>query len=321
MLLQRPGSISPLYFCGPPGTGKTHLLEGIWTAVRQRRDFRGVVYLTAEQFTTFFLEALNGSGLPSFRRKYRGVDVLLVDDVQFFAGKRATVTEFQYTIDSILREGKQLVLSADRRPGELQSLGTELITRMSGGLVCQLDYPDRATRLAILRQLAKARGLDLPNDVIKLIAHELVGDARQLSGALNRLEATSTALAKPITVELATSALEDLFQAQARVVRIVDVEQAVCDVFGLEKDALKSHRKAKAVTQPRMLAMWLSRKYTRAALSEISHYFGRRSHSSVILAQQTVNNWVSDGTAVAGRTGPINIEDAIRRVELKLRTG
>ena len=150
MVVRQPGQHTPLLFYGPTSVGKTHLLEGIWTAARRSHQRLTVVYLSAEQFTSHFLEALRGSGLPSFRRKYRGVGLLMIDDLQFFVGKRATQVELLHTIDTFLREGRQLVFAADRSPAELAELGPELTTRLTSGLVCRIEPPDYATRLGIV---------------------------------------------------------------------------------------------------------------------------------------------------------------------------
>ena len=162
MVAERPGPVSPLFLYGPAGCGKTHLLEGIWSAVRSGSQSRRVLYLTAEQFTSMFLEALRGSGLPSFRHKYRHVDLLLIDDVQFFLGKRATLVELQNTVDALLQERRQLVLAADRSPSELAKFGPVLTTRFSGGLVCGIEPPGHATTA---EHPAKARDTSLRTDL------------------------------------------------------------------------------------------------------------------------------------------------------------
>jgi len=317
----RPGRMTPLFLYGPSGCGKTHLQEAICTTTRQSLGSRRVVSLSSEQFTSMFLEALQGSGLPSFRRKCRDVDLLALDDVQFFAGKRATLVELQHTIDSLLRNGKQLVLTADRPPSDLSSLGPELITRVSGGLVCAIEPADYETRLGLARGFAPRCRQPIPDEVLRLIARELSGDARQVVGAVNRLDATSEAFGRAIDLELAKESLKDLFRATHRIVRLADIERAICNTFGLDARALKDGKKTKANSHPRMLAMWLARKYTRAAFSEISEYFGRRSHSTVISAEKKVNGWVSNSAVVQLGQGSCNVEDAIRRVESALRTG
>lgn len=317
----RLGNSSPLVLHGPTSVGKTHLLEGIYTDVKRLRAGAQVVYLSAEQFTTFFLEALHGGGLPSFRGKYRGLDLLIVDDIQFLAGKRATLTELLHTIDTYLREGRQLVFAADRPASELSALGPEFVTRLQSGLVCGLDLPEYETRLGIVRQLAGRLDLPLPDDVQAFVAANVATHARELSGALNRLDATSRALQQPVSLALAEQALAESIRRQARGVRLTDIEQAVCEVFGLEPQTLQSNRKGKHVNHPRMLAMWLARKHTRAALSEIGHFFGGRSHSTVISAQKKVSLWMADGLPLGVADGACTIDEALRRVEQSLKAG
>lgn len=320
-LVERPGVVTPLYLHGPTGSGKTHLLEGIWSAMRHAFRSCRALYLSSEQFTSHFLDALHGGGLPSFRRKTRDVDLLLIDDVQFFAGKKATIVELQNTIDTLVRSGRQLVLAGDRAPNALTELGADFSARVSGGLVCGLDLADYPTRLAIATQTANRLGCEIPLEVREMLASEIAGDGRQIAGALNRLRATSEALQQPITVELAGEALRDVLQACDQVVQLADIEKAVCSAFGLTPQHLRDDRKSKAVSHPRMLAMWLARKYTRAASSEISNFFGRRSHSTVISAEKKVNGWVQDGTTVQVGTGCYRATDAIRRAESELRSG
>ncbi len=319
LVAEQPGRYSPLFVHGPTGVGKTHLLEGIWNAARARSPNLHAVYLSAEQFTTYFVEALNGSGLPNFRRKYRGVELLIIDDVQFFEGKKATLGELLHTTDALLREGRQLILASDKCPVGLRSVSGELATRVGAGMVCGIDSPDFQTRVGILRRLADKIGFALADDVAELIATHLTSHARELSGAINRLEAASRILQQPITRAIAEEALAEMIRHGARSVKLIDIDKAVCDVFGLEAAALHSSRRAKTVSQPRMLAMWLARKHTRAPLAEIGEHFGRRSHSTVISAHKTVNGWVAKQTKIELSGKDWNVEDAIRRVEEHLR--
>ena len=320
-MLRKVGVISPLLVYGPPGCGKTHLLRAIQFAARQKRGVVRAIYLSADQFTTYFLEALRGSGLPSFRRKYRDVQLLLIDNVQFFAGKRATMVELQHTMDELSRQGRQLVLAADRPPAQMSELGPELIARMSGGVVCGMESADCGTRLAILRQLTQERELAVPGGVLKMLAEQMSGDVRQLQGAMNRLNLTSEALGCPVTREMAEATLADVLSTMHRAVGLTDISKAVCGLFGLEPCELKSERRTQKITQPRMLAMWLARKYTRAAYSEIGDFFGNRAHSTVISAQQKVDGWVSAGSSIRLGRSVCQVADAIRQIESQLQAG
>lgn len=321
MAAQSPGKLTPLLIHGPTGVGKTHLLEGIWTAAKRSRRNVTPIYLTAEQFTSYFLEALRGSGLPNFRRKYRSVGLLIIDNLQFFAGKRATQIELLHTVDTFLREGRQLVFTADRHPGELAEMGTELTTRLEGGMVCCIEPPEYATRLGIVERMAQRMKLGVPADVQQFIAARLTNHTRELSGALCRLQATSVSLGLDVTLTMAEEALSEMICNSGRVVQLGDIERAVCNVFGLDSSSLHSTRKAKSVSHPRMLAMWLARKHTRAALSEIGRYFGRRSHSTVISAQKRVDLWMADGRQIDLSDKHLNVDEAIRKVERQLAVG
>jgi chromosomal replication initiator protein len=316
---ERPGTLTPLVVYGPHGCGKTHLLEGIWTAAR-RGACANAVYLSAEQFTTLFVAALRGGGLPSFRRKYRGVELLLVDDLQFLVGKRATRVELLHTIDSLLREGRQLVFSADRQPGELSELGPELTTRLAGGMVCKLEAPDRETRLRLVREFARRLEVVLGDDVAEFIADRITAGGRELAGAVNRLHASARILASKIDRAFAETTLAESAIGM-RMVRLSDIQRAVCDVFGLAKDSLQSSRRSKAVSGPRTLAMWLARKHTRAGLAEIGQFFGRRSHSTVISAEKRVSDWMAQQAEVDLSSTRLRVEEAVRRVEAQIRAG
>ncbi|MDH3719722.1 MAG: chromosomal replication initiator protein DnaA, partial [Planctomycetota bacterium] len=318
---EQPGSVTPLYLWGGTGVGKTHLQESIWSAFQRQSPKSSAVMLAAEQFTSLFVEALHHSGLPSFRRKYRSVQLLMIDDIQFFDGKKATVGELLHTIDTLLRTGRQVVLAADRPPGQLDGLGPEITSRLVGGNVCRMDPPDMGTRREIVRGYVQRRGCAVPDDVQDLVAGRFNENARELFGAVNRLQATSQATGEPITLAMAEEALSDLIVHNSRVIHLSDIEKAVCETFGLRPESLRSQRKAKSVSHPRMLAMWLARKHTRSALSEIGDYFGRRSHTTVISAQKRVNSWMSVGDSLAVADRQWHVEEAVRRVEEKLRAG
>jgi chromosomal replication initiator protein len=243
---------------------------------------------------------------------------LLIDDLQFLSGKRATLIEMLYTINTLVGEGRQLVLTADRPPSELGELGRELVNRLQGGMVCAIDPPDHEVRLGIVRRFAADAGLELSSELQNFVASQVGADARGLGGAINRLSAMQSVLSEPLTLEIARETLADLVQHTARGVKLRDIDAAVCDVFGLDRDSLQSSRRTKDVTHPRMLAMWLARKHTRAALSEIGNYFGGRKHTTVISAQQKVGNWMGEQATLRIDDAQCSVDEAIRRVERKL---
>jgi chromosomal replication initiator protein len=317
----RPGQMSPLVLHGPSGSGKTHLLEALCTHFRELHPKASAVFLSAEQFTTGFLQALHGSGLPGFRRTCRTADLLVIDDLQFFVGKRATIMEVQHTIEALQRLGRQIVFACDREPESLSELGVDLLTRLRGGMTARMLPPDEDVRRGIVKAIATRRGLDVPDDVVHYVAFHMARHARELTGAMNRLEATSHMLGMPITLGMAEEALADLVRSSARCLRLADIERAVCSAFGIEPGSLQSAQRARKVNHPRMLAMFLARKHTPAALTEIGSYFGRRSHSTVISAQKTVNEWVSNGERIVLADSTWNADEAIRRVEEFIRAG
>ena len=323
MVADRVGRYGPLLLHGPAGVGKSHLLYAMMHELRRHGSSLRPLRLTAEQFTTEFLDALNRRTLAGFRQKYRTVDVLLIDDVQFIASKRATLDELLVTIDSLHERGKQVVLTCDKNPQELLKLSSELATRISGGLAVPIELPDFATRQALVRRIVgdmhPTIGMAIDDEVVVAIATQVAGSARQLSGAINRLIVTSEALRKPLTADLARSILADYIQQITQTVRLSDIQKAVCEVFGVDATSLKSASKSRTVAEPRMLAMMLACNLTRSALGEISEFFGRRSHSTVISAQRKIEKMISQGEKVTLANLNCTMEEAIRKVQAALR--
>jgi len=323
MALERPGQVSPLVIIGPGGCGKTHLLEGLCQRVRDRRPSGGVVFSSAEQFTTAFLQSLHGGGVAAFRRGCRGAEVFVIDDLQFFAGRnaRVTVTELLHTIEAVLRRGRQVVLAADRDVDTIAELGPELRARLAGGMTARIQPADETLRRGIVAAMAARRGIELPADVVAFIAARLVRHPRELAGAVNRLEATSLMLGTPITLGLAAEALADLVRSCGRGIRLADIDRAVCTGLGLAPGSLQARSRGRAVNHPRMLAMFLARRHTSASLVEIGAYFGRRSHSTVLSAHKTVTAWLAADRPVVLADASWRIVDAITRIEELLLAG
>jgi chromosomal replication initiator protein len=322
-LFQQPGQFSPFFVFGPSGSGKSHLVEAVVNDFRRRLKLKRCVFLTAEQFTSLFVNSLRGgSGLPMFRRKYRDLDLLAIDDVQFLAGKRATLNEFQYTIDNLTRIGKQVVVSSDRPPLELGALGGDLCARLTAGLTCPLRYPGFDSRMKIVRQMCVERNLTFSTSVLELICERMTRDVRRLSGAVNRLHAIASATGLKITREIAQTELCDLFSVgSGNSTTMVSIEQAVCEFCGIKPSELKSSSRRKQISTARMLAMYLSREYTASAFSEIGDYFGGRSHSTVIAAQRKVSGWIESNKGVALSNSTYPAKEVISRIESNLRIG
>lgn len=309
---------SPALLWGPAGVGKTRLLNAVADGVRARDKRRRVLLVGAERFLNDFVEAVRGGGLPSFRLKYRAADLLIVDDVQLLLGKTRTAEEFKQTLDA-LGGGTRVLLSADRGPVGLSGLGPELASRLAGGLSVEVPLPDVATRRRLVEAAAEQIGLELPEAVAETLAARLVGGAREVSGAINRMALLHETFASPIDEALATQVADDANRLSTPPVRLADIQRAVCGVFEVDSKALRSDKRTKAVTEPRMLAMWLARRMTGSPWSEIGDFFGRRSHSTVISAHRRVEKLLAAPKPTQLRTGELG--ETIRRIEAALRTG
>ncbi|MEM7456529.1 MAG: DnaA/Hda family protein [Planctomycetota bacterium] len=320
-VMRHPGKFSPLYVFGPTGSGKTHFLEGLATDFRRSTGKARCVYLSAEEFTATFVASLRGAGLPMFRRKYRDLDFLAIDDVQFFAGKRATLGEFQSTVDNLLRLGKQVVVSSDRPPAELTGIAPELSARLSGGLICPLDYPELEGRIGICNTICRDRGFNFSPEVIELVAEKVCGDVRKLSGALNRLHAASVVSGSSVSVAMTSEVLVDLFALAGAMTSLSRIEKAVCDLCQIRPAELKSSSRKKRICTARMLAMYLAREHTTNAYSEIGDYFGGRSHSTVIAARKKVENWIEKEQRIDLPNAAYEVADVVKRIKSSLRVG
>jgi len=306
---------------GGVGTGKTHLLEGCYR--KMRRTFPGlkVMFLTAEAFANYFTQSLGDHTLPSFRQRFRNVDVLLMDDVDFFDGKRVIQEEFLHTVQQLESRQCQIVISSDRHPRLLTRLSDELVSRFVSGLVCRLDAPELATRKQIVRNKAARFPAQPTPDALDYVAERFCHNVRELEGALNCLNAHHLMTGTTIGVAVARNVLSDLERDCVRIIRLSDIEQVVCDLFRLDPDDLKSSDRRRSVSQPRMLAMYLARKHTHAACREIGQYFGGRNHSTVLSAEKRVKALLSGDATIRVATQPWRLTELVDALEQRLIAG
>lgn len=320
-VIQRPGQISPLVLFGPVGSGKTHLATGLGQHLRRKSPTYSVLQLSAEQFTTRFLQALNGSGLPSLRSQFRDVDLLILEDVQFFQGKKATLIELQHTIDSLLRMGKQLILTTDRHPNDLSFLSAEIQTRLVSGLVIPLQLPDREARVAICQRWCEQWRVSTAPGMVEWLADHVAGDTRRLSGALFRLLATQSSRGSLVQPSEAMEVLSDYAISSGQLCSLSMIQKAVCGLCGVEPTDLNGSQRTRKISGARMLAMYLARKHTPAALAEIGQFFGGRRHSTVVAAEKRIRSAVQKNENLETASRPLNLREAIRKVETQLKTG
>ncbi len=274
---------NPLFIYGGVGLGKTHLMQAIGHYVlRQKPDTR-LVYVTSETFTIELVSAIQTNRNAQFRDKYRNVDVLLIDDIQFIAGRDSTQEEFFHTFNALHNARKQIIISSDRPPKEITRLEERLRSRFEWGLIADIQRPDMDTRCAILRRKAQSEGIRVEDDVLQVIAERVSSNIRELEGSLTRLVAYSSLTGRPITMQLAEEALREVFSGQApRSISCEDVLGAVSQYYAVSDEDLRGPRRTRALTVPRQMVMYLSRKLTNASLPRIGEVLGGRDHSTVL---------------------------------------
>lgn len=321
-VVDEPGAgANPLVLYGPTGTGKTHLLEGVYTGLRRRHPELRVVYVSAEEFMNRFVAALQRGTLPAFRKQFRECSALLVDNLSFLAGttKNATKVEFLHTFDALVSDGAQVVVTCDCHPRLAEDLMPELADRLLGGAIWSLLPPDPQTRLDLLQAKAAGSGPAIPNDVLQFLAGNLRGNVRELEGAIHSLRHYARVSGQPVTKDLAREALGDLLRHAVRVVRVADVEAAVVTALKLPPGAMRSKSKAWAVSHARMLAIYLARKHTAATYGEISAYFGNKTHSTAVAAEKKVRGWLASNEAVRAGDRAWRARDLLDKVERELQ--
>ncbi|HHW10867.1 MAG TPA: chromosomal replication initiator protein DnaA [Firmicutes bacterium] len=284
---------NPLFLYGGVGLGKTHLMHAIGHYVQKYHKGLNVIYVSCERFTNDMVTALMNNTMPQFHSTYRMADVLLMDDVQFIAGKEKTQEEIFYTFNTLYEAGKQIVISSDRPPREIPTLEDRLRSRFEWGLTADIQAPDLETRIAILRKKAEEENYKAPHDVLSFIAKYISSNIRELEGALIRVVAYADLHGRLIDCDLAAEALKDTISAvQARKITIPLIQEIVADYFNLKTVDMRSRKKSREIAYPRQIAMYLARELTDASLPKIGEEFGNRDHTTVMHAYKVINNEV-----------------------------
>ena len=293
---------NPLFIYGGVGLGKTHLLQAIGHRVLTHKQIARVMYVSSERFTNEMINAIRDDKMVEFRNRYRSVDVLLIDDIQFLAGKERTQEEFFHTFNTLHESGRQLIISSDRQPREIPTLEDRLRSRFEWGLIADIEPPDYETRIAILRKKAEIDAIAVPDEVTQYIAQRISSNIRELEGALSRLRAHAEMQRTSISIDLAIEVLKEILpQARIRPVTIPGIQRAVAEFFGIRIEEMKAKRRTKGVAFPRQVAMYLSRELTDASLPRIGEEFGGRDHTTVMHACDRVKSaLIHDSHLAAG---------------------
>ena len=286
---ENPGSAyNPLFMCGGVGLGKTHLMHAIGNAILDSRPKTNVAYLHSERFVADMVKALRHNTIDEFKRNYRTLDVLLIDDIQFFAGKERSQEEFFYTFNTLLEGANQVVLTCDRYPKEVDGIEGRLRSRFSSGLTVAIEPPEYETRVAIVKSKAETAQIDLPDNVAFFIAKHFISNVRELEGALNRVIANSNLTGQPIDIEFCQHALRDLLLQQERQVTLQNIQKVIAGYYKIKVADLLSKRRSRSIARPRQLAMALAKELTNHSLPEIGDAFGGRDHTTVLHAHRKI---------------------------------
>ena len=282
-------TFNPLFLYGGVGLGKTHLMHAIAWEIRTRHPERKVLYLSAEKFMYQFVRALRFKDTMAFKQQFRSVDVLMIDDVQFISGKDSTQEEFFHTFNALVDQNKQLIISGDRSPSDLEGIEERVRSRLGWGLVANIHSTTYELRLGILQsKIEQMQGVHIPPKVLEFLAHKITSNVRELEGALNRVVAHSTLVGRPITLETTQEVLHDLLRANDRRLSIEDIQKQVAAHYNIKVSDMHSARRSRVVARPRQVAMYLSKKLTSKSLPEIGRKFGGKDHTTVMHAVKRV---------------------------------
>ncbi|MDZ7371193.1 MAG: chromosomal replication initiator protein DnaA [candidate division KSB1 bacterium] len=306
-------SFNPLLIYGGVGLGKTHLIQAIGNYVKSNGSIRRVLYVDSERFTMEFINSIQRNKTTEFSELYRNVDLLIVDDVQFFSNKGRTQEEFFHTFNTLHNRGKQIVLSSDRPPKELNGIEERLISRFQWGLVVDIQQPDLETRLAILQAKAEEIGLDLSNEILEFIATNITSNIRELEGALIRLLAYASLNDEDITLDLAKRLLKDICLPKMKAVSIEFIQKATADYFHIPDDLLRAKTRKQEIVMARQIAMYLCKQMTDSSLKTIGLHFGGRDHSTVIHGVSTIEQLMLEDPKVREQ-----VENIKNKIEIAL---
>jgi chromosomal replication initiator protein len=290
---------NPLFLYGGVGLGKTHLMHAIAWHVRMHAPARKVIYLSAEKFMYQFIRALRFRSTMDFKEQFRSVDLLMIDDVQFISGKESTQEEFFHTFNALVDQNRQIVISADKSPSDLEGLEERMRSRLGWGLVADIHPTTYELRLGILQSKAEQLGLDLPQKIMEFLAHKITSNVRELEGALNRIGAHTQLVRRDLTLETAQELLQDLLRASERRVTIDEIQKKVAEHFNIKMAEMTSSRRARIVARPRQVAMYLAKQLTSRSLPEIGRKFGGRDHTTVMHAVRKIEELTRSDRALA----------------------
>ena len=292
-------SFNPLFLYGGVGLGKTHLMHAVAWNIKKRSPKKNVVYLTAEKFMYQFIKALRFKNIMSFKEQFRSVDVLMIDDVQFIIGKDNTQEEFFHTFNTLVDKKRQIIISADKSPADLEGLEDRLKSRLGWGLVADIHPLTYELRLGILQAKAEQKSMTLTSDVLEFLADKITNNVREMEGALNRLAVHASLQDSEVTVDLVKDVLKDLLRTNSRKITIDEIQKKVVEHYNIKLSDMHSPRRSRSIARPRQVAMYLAKSITTRSLPEIGRKFGGRDHTTVIHAIKTIEEIMVNDPSLA----------------------
>ncbi len=298
-ICENPGkAYNPFFICGASGLGKTHLMQSVGNAILEFNPRARVKYLNSESYVAGMVAALQRNTMNEFKRVYRQLDALLIDDIQFFAGKGRTQEEFFHTFNALYESGSQIIMTCDRYPKEVEGLEERLVSRFQGGMTVAVEPPDFETRVAILNSKAEQRGIELPSEVSFFVAKHIVSNVRELEGALSRMAANAEFMKSALTLDFARETLRDLVAVEARRITIENIQKTVAEYYKIRLSDLSAKTRSRSIARPRQIAMSLAKELTQKSLPEIGAAFGGRDHTTVLHACRKVAELRKDDMSV-----------------------